>query len=434
MPPSPPSGFKILAACAILCAGLLPACKKSPGPAPSPNGPAAPAERPGEGTGPRPVPAKERIPAPDGVRPGLRLTFYLMTGSLSGSVNGWVPDEEGNFRDAQGRLYSTERKGYSSHGLVQATVVGGDENTIALAEPFYLFNGNDPTPLLKSSTDSLVAAENGGDLWMHPRRQARILRENPWAGAPLPGRIMARTMAWRDEAGRTYQATYIAEIGDASRATYVYDQASGYLLYLSRLTREAPAIRDHSQMLPDSVSYATFLSFRGARQLNLPWLGRPLPDSLRGAEAISYRGQFGLQGPGIAPTLLALAVDFQVSRAGSNWMWLRVRSQTKGSVLPEESNGVNGSGSLPPLAIPPDILAGLAVGQIIDRDPLTGFTVRVFKTDNQYVTLQTDGPLQTTTFVFEKAGGLLVRRVSQERMPATPRNVLVHDIQLAGIQ
>ena len=76
-----------------------------------------------------------------------------MTGSLSGSVNGWVPDEEGKFRDAQGRLYSTERKGYSSYGLVQATVVGGDENTIALAEPFYLFNGNDPTPILKYGTD-----------------------------------------------------------------------------------------------------------------------------------------------------------------------------------------------------------------------------------------------------------------------------------------
>ena len=411
----------------ILALAFAAGCKKSAAPPEAPRAarPAAPApEEPADGA---PL-------VPETIRPGLRLTFYLMTGSLSGSVNGWVPDEEGQWRDAQGRLYSSERKGYSSHGLVQATVVGGDGGTIALAEPFYLFNGNDLTPVFNSSMDSLVTADTGGDFWMHPRRQARVLRESPWSGAPVPGRILSRTVAWTDEAGRRYQATYIAIIGDASRTTYVYDQASGYLLYLSRQTRDAPTIRDQSLSLPDSVSYATFLRFRGARQLDLPWLGRPIPESLRGAQAISYRGQFGLQGPGIAPTPLALSVDFRVTRVGSDWMWLHARTQTQGSMMPNETNSVNGPGSLPPLAIPPAVLAGFTVGQLIDRDPLTGFAVRVSNSDGQYVSLQSDGPRQSTTYVYDRIQGLLVRRVSQERMAATPRNVSVHDIKLTGIQ
>ena len=38
---------------------------------------------------------------------------------------------------------------------------------------------------------------------------------------------------------------------------------------------------------------------------------------------------------------------------------------------------MDGPGGLAPLAIPPGVLAVLSVGQVIDRDPLTGFVVRV---------------------------------------------------------
>ncbi|MDD8027283.1 MAG: hypothetical protein PHI34_12295, partial [Acidobacteriota bacterium] len=71
------------------------------------------------------MPLPSAGPAPDLVRPGFRLTYYIMTGSLSGSVNGWVPDENGDWADkTTGRRYATERQGYGSHGLIQAPVVG----------------------------------------------------------------------------------------------------------------------------------------------------------------------------------------------------------------------------------------------------------------------------------------------------------------------
>ncbi|MCX6559487.1 MAG: hypothetical protein NTZ26_03130 [Candidatus Aminicenantes bacterium] len=371
--------------------------------------------------------------APDSIKPGLRLTYYLMTGSLSGSVNGWVPDEEGDWADRQGRRYATERKGLGSHGLIQATVVGGDGGVFALAEPFYLFNGGDTTPIYNTSLDSLVTSDTGGDFWMHPRRQAQVLRDYPWNGLPLAGRTLARTTAWRDEAGRTYQATHIVIIGGASRTSYIYDQAGGYLLYLSRLTSEPPAIRDRTQPLSDSVSYATFLRFRGARQLNLPWLGKPMAESLRAARTLAYRGQSVLQGQGIVPTPLAITASLQLQRSGADWLWLHGRTQTQGTFGITEFNSVDGPGSLAPLAIPPAVLAGLAVGQVIDRDPLTGFAVRVANADAQYVALQSDGPRQSFTYVYERARGLLLRKITQDRSLATGM-ITVTDIQLTGVQ
>ncbi|MDD8027754.1 MAG: hypothetical protein PHI34_14730, partial [Acidobacteriota bacterium] len=326
----------------------------------------------------------------------------------------------------------TERQGYGSHGLIQATVVGGDGGLVALSEPFYLFNGDDQTPVYNMNLDSLVTTDSGGDLWMHPRKQAQMLQANPWLGQPVPGRIMARATGWRDDSGRTYQATHIVIIGDASRTSFVYDQASGMLLYLSRLTREPPAIRDPNRPLPDSVSYSTFLRFRGARQLTLPWLGQPIPESLRAARRISFQGQFAVQGQGIVPTPLAVQLALQLNRGGSDWRYWRGRSQTQGT-MGAEFDSVDGPGSLPPLAIPPAVLAGLSVGQVIDRDPLTGVTVSVANADGQYVTLQAAGARKTFLYVFDRARGLLLRKVTRDASGGAGL-VNMTDIRLAAIQ
>ena len=369
---------------------------------------------------------------PDWVLPGLRLTYYLLTGSVSGSVNGYVLDDDGNIIDRNGNRYSTERQGHSSQGLVEATVAGMDAQVVALAQPFYLLmSAGDTAPLLKSHMDTLATVDTGGDFWMHPQKQAMMVREHPWTCAPRPGQVMARTRTWRS-GDQSWTATAIISMGDTGRIFWVYDQATGRLLYLSRISRSAPDIRDPSQSLPDSVSSATFLRFVDAHQLNLPWLNTPMPEWTRGLQALSYQGRMSVQFPGAAPGGgTALSQQMEVAKRGGDWLLFQSRSQTQGLPSTSGAKSVTGPGCLPPVIIPAAALGRLRPGQEIDHDPHTGFTVRVAAADAQTVTLEAVGPRQSFMFVFDRAQGVMIHSISRESSSGT-NTVVVHEMQLAG--
>jgi hypothetical protein len=398
-------------------------------PVPATNPPAP--SRSGEPAAPLPArPATGNALVPDWVRPGMRLTYHLLTGSVSGSVNGWLLDEDGNIVDRNGNHYSTERQGHSSQGLVEATVAGMDAQVVALAQPFYLMPAGDTAPLLKSHMDTLATVDTGGDFWMHPQKQAMMVREHPWAGAPRPGQTMARTRTWRS-GNQSWTATAIISMGDTGRIFWVYDQATGRLLYLSRISRSAPDIRDPSQSLPDSVSSATFLRFVDAHQLSLPWLSTPMPEWTQTLQVLSYQGRMSVQFPGAAPGGTALGQQLEVAKRGGDWLLFQSKSQTQGLPPSTGSKSITGPGCLPPLIIPPAVLDRLRPGQEIDRDPHTGFTVRVAAADAQTVTLESDGPRQSFMFVFDRAQGVMIHSISRERSSET-NTVAVHEMQLAG--
>lgn len=389
----------------------------------------------GKGSGER---AKGRTGAqygeivPGWVRPGMRMTFYLMTGSLPGSVSGWVPDEEGRWIDRTGRRYSQERKGHSSHGLLQATVAGMDAETAALSQIFYLFSGDDTTPFLKNSMDSLVTPDTGGDYWMHPNKQAALLRSNPWNHVPQSGEMVAKEVRWKGD-NREWNATAVAIIGEASKTTYIFDQESGCLLYLSRLTRHSPEIRDPSQGLPDSVSYATFLRFISMRQLNVPWLSASQAETFQRLQAVSYQGTMRIDFPGAMHTPSAITQDLTALKRGVNWVIFQGRSQTQGTVMANDFKAVQGPGCTPPLIIPPASLGAVHQGAELDRDPATGFTLRYLGADTQTFSLSKEGPRQHFTYVYDRRNGLLVRLISREIInPSTPDMVTIRDLSLAG--
>ncbi|MCU0724698.1 MAG: hypothetical protein MUE73_02745 [Planctomycetes bacterium] len=391
--------------------------------------------RPGEERrDPLPPPPAPGPLVPDWAKPGYRMTYYMMTGQLAGSVNGWVADEEGEWEDKETKKrYARERVGRSSQGLLQVTIAAIDKQFVVLAEPFYLFADEMRTPVLTSHMDMLGSLETGGDFWMHPQVQARLRESNPWTKdkPPPAGQMVARAAQWT-AANQTFDATTITVEGDGYRTFFAFDQASGRMLSLRRLLRQAPDVRDRTGTLPDSVSHATFIEFLGARQLDLPWLAAPPPEWTPRVQSFSYRGQTGMQGEGIVPTPSPVAEEVLVERRGADWLFVRGRSAMQGAVAEGGFTAVSGPGSLPPVGIAPEVLARLKVGQEIDRDPFTGFTMRVGHVDGQVVGLVTEGPLQSFGYYFDRQQGFLVRRVSHSRQPNVPGMVMVNDVQLTA--
>jgi hypothetical protein len=194
-------------------------------------------------------------------------------------------------------------------------------------------------------------------------------------------------------------------------------------------------MRDPSQTLPDSVSYATFLRFVSSRQLRLPWLDVPQPEIANRIRSVAYQGSTVLESPGSVPTPLRVMQELSVLRRGGDWIFFSGKAQSQGAVMPSEFKAVQGPGCTPPLIIPPSVLANLRPGLQIDRDPKTGFEVSATGNDGRYVTLQTTGPRQSFTYIYGMENGLMVRRISREIInPATPNMVMVTDVNLAGVQ
>lgn len=376
---------------------------------------------------------------PDWVRPGLRLTYDLITGGVNRTADQlkWNPETHQWDQANINRGYDTSGNyngEYSSHGLVQATVAGLDGQGVALSQPFFLLNPNQRTPVLMAgaNTDMLVATDTGGDLWMHPQKQAQMLRQPP-AG------ILVQSTTWRGD-GQNWAATTFLSQGASGKTFAAYDQASGKLLYLSRITREPPGegrIRDpRSPTKGNPVSFATILKYVASRQMNIPWMNDPLPEWAQQFQVLLYQGRQVVQFPGAADTRgQALAQNLQVQKRGRNWLLL----QSNGQAQWQQSSGpgpkvVTGPGLLYPLIIPPAGLARLRPGQEIDRDPLTGFTTHVAGADAQTVTLQVDGPDRSMMFVYQRAQGVMMRSSSRERSSAGQNMYVVRDMQLAGKQ
>jgi hypothetical protein len=392
-------------------------------------------------TAPIPAPAGDigNSLLPDWVRPGLRLTYDLLTGGVNRSADQlrwdaethqWVQADINRGYDTSGN-YNGE---YASHGLVQATVAGLDGQGVALSQPFYLLSPNQRMPVLMSGAniDMLVDTETGGDFWMHPRKQAQMLRQPP-------GGIIVQSTTWRGN-NQSWTATTILSQGASGKTFAAYDQASGKLLYLSRVTREPPGegrIRDpRSPTKGNPVSYATIIKYVDTRQMNIPWMNDPLPDWTQQVQVLSYQGRQQVQFPGAVDTRgQALSQSLQAQKRGRNWLLF----QSNGQAQWQQSTGpgpkvVTGTGLLYPLIIPPAGLARLRPGQEIDRDALTGFSVHVAAADGQTVTLQVDGPDRSMMFVYERAQGVVIRSSSRERSSAGQNMFVVREMQLARKQ
>ncbi len=358
-------------------------------------------------------------PPPPWIAPGLRLTYYTMTGFLTNGPHEYILDAKGGWKDKQGNRYKrNDIQGGGSNGLLQFNIVGMDQQKAAVQMLFYLYDGmNTSEPQQKLETGYVGQGGNGGDLWLHPEALKALVGK--YANQPPPkfgqgGMWVSQIQKQIEQA--TYNAVQIALMAESgSRKVWVYDLASGVLLYSSEINKISVAQTQTARVHPGG-SMVKFTTFKGSRMLSVPWAQQPAPAWVARARTFRYRGTFQVNIPGSPATPFPVNATITVAERGADWLKFDVATGNQAPGASSEMTvRVAGNSMLCGSWIPPTAMGTLQAGQVLDSDPFTKVTVQVGAADAQHVTLVHNSPRQQIQYTYRRQDGLLVRTLFNDR-------------------
>ena len=195
-------------------------------------------------------PGLEKLPAPAWLNEGLRVTYASASATTPGD---------------------NEDPGGGGAGLIQYDVVAEERRTVATYGTFYLDLGSGNYQ--NNFNFASVTSSGVGDFWVNP-----TALENA-EGAAGEGMIVAR-MPY-SAAGEEFDAVRLQYEGDKSTYVWMFDVASGLLLFYR-----------HDVEVGNNAHQLAQMTLAGVRQLKLPWKpGGPAVAVKKGTGA-DYTGQF----------------------------------------------------------------------------------------------------------------------------------------------
>ena len=362
-------------------------------------------------------PELRTAPAPDWVKPGLRLTYYSAAATIPQSyVGGLVQDPNGKWVDpSTGKSYRMEGAASASgHGYSQLDVVAMTNDAVVLSLSSYGIEGVDGPvrPIFSSGLTTLPGAAS--DWWVNPEVLNKTVDN-------LNGPGMKAMRTTYKAAGNQYDAVWVSTQTGNGSISYVMDLAGGMLLHNATCTSSGPSGTTNINGVPTNVGGSTSLgqtTFVGMREIHAPWIGMPMPKSLNGVHQLVYEGQSRMSMEGVS-TDIPMRVTVDITGRGPDFIQIKktVKMTYPGGMMQQPDSiitGVSGAHQLLPLCIPPRALARLRSGQKIDSDPVTKITTFVSfmgqdPSGNNVVTLTefTNDNAVRTDYVYEAAGGIL---------------------------
>lgn len=337
-------------------------------------------------------PAAAGAAAPAWVQPGTRLTYYGGAAIIPDENMCFFRDEGGDWVDEEGKRYrGEETEGHGGVGYTQVTVAALDSRSAVLDIRVF---GISPVSLL--TTGCCVGPPGApGDYWVNPQ----VLRQ-------IPDQRMGRY--------RVIRCTYPLAGGKpairfhyqdrSTRYTQVFDLETGALLHSS--VGSSPTL-DQSGRGGQLIAHCTLI---GTRQIQVPWAAAPPPDWTGSIQNIRYQGQEVLAVTGASTQRFPGEGRITVTKRGPGWLrYLLHLAFTGIPGMPPATfdfDRVSGPAQFGGLWIPPGALAALRPGQVLDRDPTTGFVVSVDQSGDMVI-INESGPVQQVLCGYNRATGML---------------------------
>jgi hypothetical protein len=279
-------------------------------------------------------------------------------------------------------------------------------------------------------------AEALGDYWIAPSVLATL----------QPG-YDGTTRIWkgpRQLGGQTVDTVSSATMSNGSYYSYTYDAATGILLIGGSMIAQAGVlVTDPEGNMLDSASGAVSLDhriFAGARQVPIPWATAPPPAWATPGRVTTYQGQISAEfdpssGVGnVAGNSLTVSYVFDQA-VGTALVGRQLTRSSNGPGLPptdSTASRVFGSAMFDGLWIPPEYLTQLTAGQVLDQDPLSGYTVTSAGVQGNVAVVQTIGAGDQLEMHYDTTSGLVV--FSRYRRVMTAVGAQITTVTFAGQQ
>ena len=384
-------------------------------------------------TGQPVVPGQPVAGAPDWIRPGVRLTWYVAGASVAQSRFAWVeePCTGNNWSDPKtGKCYRRTdeaggegQPGASGDGLSQIDVVAIDGQNAVLLSNLYTFFRQNNTLIWAPLGGSSVNASSVDGAWIHPGQLAQIAQTGFGDLMILRGRY---------QLGATvYDAiSFVSGLGTSGYSSYSYDLLSGLLLSATASTGGVTSpLHAPGEDPPVGNTQLTIARFAGFRQRSQPGIGGATPDWVAGTSQMTFQGTYNFTNP-VDPTsgnfTHPMQVNVSFATRGAGWLTYTAQSNVPAIGLTSQAQGI--AGPTGPYWYDPQALSQMTVGQVLDQDQLTGETVSVVSigqggSGQPVVVIDSVLPGNAMRSTYEQSSGMLLAFDLQQASAGTTISV-----------
>jgi hypothetical protein len=296
-------------------------------------------------------------------------------------------------------------------------VVSTDAGRVIAALGISVISGGGLAPL--RDVGFVVGVAGAGDVWLHPSVLPTAERQ---ANANLAITHMPSSMA-----GKPITAVRFEAADDVSRRVSVFDESTGILVYRIQTLGSLDTARQNSMVM----------EFISVRQTEPAWAGGSVPAWAQVGTQLVYEGSTMVNvgyGSSVIPmptTMLARIVHVESTLAV-----VQVEQYLSGMKSGEMHSVTSTVVPLGGIFLPPEALAVLKPGQVLDRDAITGVTVSVPENpvhiDGQpLLALLFEGASFQRLFAYDRQSGTLVylMELAREGIATTRR-----EFKLTGVR
>lgn len=372
------------------------------------------------------LPDWKEQPAPEWLKPGMRVTYYNAVASIPQSRFVLIEDPSGPLLDKRtGKRYRRSdtalnkqdvapgNPGGGADGLSEIDVLAVEGKNVALTSlTLYISRANDPIFQPVPAGGYVVPGAVVHGVWVHPA----LLKQLETFTAE--GIVVARgPYEWL---GKTYDALTFANQATDAMATYTYDLETGLLVAMTTSTQgNKQNVHIEGQAPSTENNNLAITRLAGVRQRVVPGHEARRPEWVKSGAVLNYRGTYTANNPLYpeAPSgTFATSLQVTFRTTGETWAEYIAESITDlaGTARRGQSQGLcSGAGAY---WRDPAALAGMRAGDVLDRDPVTNMKTSVFEVGQgpaltggaPALTILTEGPGVKTAMTYDLASGALI--------------------------